>query len=246
MPFWEAHYASEDLSLFSEALEAGFRKPRALRAHYPVVRLLAGLDLPLGTSIELGCGSGAFSLVLARLGLVEEVTLLDYSKAALRAAGKLFSRFGVDCNLVHSTIDSAPFEARSFDLALSGGVIEHYRTAGERAACLAAHLELGRLAFVQAPLSSPFYWMSRSVYTALNRGWPFGYERPVTRRELRRLCGAVGAEVLQSDHQYFTSFHLFTRLHWLPEPGWYTAPLATEVAILARNSSGSRKGAANG
>lgn len=237
LPFWEAHYASEDLSRFAAALAAGFDRPRLLRAFYPVIRMLDGLGAPLGSSIELGCGSGAFSLVLARLGLVREVTLLDYSAAALEAAGRLFSRFSANCTLVHSPIESAPFESGSFDLALSAGVIEHYPSAAGRASCLEAHLELGRLAYVQAPLFSPLYWASRGICTLVKGGWPFGYERPVGRRELERLCREAGAEVLGSDHVYFASFHLFTRLHRLPRPGWYTRPIATEAAVLARRAA---------
>lgn len=234
LSYWDAHYEAEDQGPVIGALEAGFRRPGLLVAHYPMVRLLESLPLPLGSSIELGCGSGSFSLLLKKLGIVKEVTLLDYSTASLEAAHRLFEHFGESCTLVHSAIESAPFQPGAFDLALSAGVIEHYRTPLKRLGCLQAHLELGRFTFVQAPVSSPFYWLSRTAFTVLNRGWPFGYEKPSTTRELRGLASSAGARVLGLDHQYFTSFHLFTRLHWLPRPGWYTFPFMNEIAILAR------------
>jgi SAM-dependent methyltransferase len=235
LPVWEAHYRSEDQEPLLRALEAGFSDRRILEAHYPLVRLLGKIPCPLRSSIELGCGSGAFSLVLKKLGLVEEVTLLDYSIASLTTAQELFKHFDMECDLVHSTIGEAPFRAKAFELALSAGVIEHYRSRAARYSCMSKHLELASYAFLQAPVSSPFYWLSRTVYTAMNRGWPFGFERPVGIFEMHRLARRTGARVIGHDHQYFTSFPLFTRLHWLPMPGWYTIPFANEVAILARS-----------
>ncbi len=243
LPYWDAHYASEDQRPIVEALKAGLGQPRLLYAHYPLARLVGRLPLPLDSSIELGCGSGAFSLVLKKLGMVEKVTLLDYSMASLESARRLFELFEVPCELVHSKIESAPFKPGSFDLALSAGVIEHYRDAEERLGCLDKHLELGRFAFVQAPVSAPFYWLPRAAYTLAHRGWPFGYERPVRFTELRALAGLASAEVLARDHQYFLSFPLYTRLHRLLKPGWYTLPFMNEVAILATRYARVRPGA---
>ena len=234
LDFWETHYRTEDQSVIIAAIEKGLQDRHLLYDHYPAVRMIEKLPVPLESSIELGCGSGAFSLVLKKTGMVNEVTLLDYSRASLEAARALFSHFSERCNLVHADIESAPFKQKAFDLSLSAGVIEHFRTEAERLDCLIAHLEIADLAFIQAPVSSPFYWLSRAAYTAFNRGWPFGYEKPVTLRELRRLATMAGAWILGHDHQYFLSFPLFTRLHRLLRPGWYTWPFQNEIAILAR------------
>jgi len=233
LDFWETHYSNEDQSVIIAALEKGFQNRRLLYAHYPIIRMIRKLTVPLESSIELGCGSGAFSLVLKKTGTVDKVTLLDYSRASLEAARSLFSHFGESCNLVHADIESAPFRRKTFDLSLSGGVIEHFRTEEERLDCLNAHLDIANRAFLQAPVSSPCYWLSRSLFSAYNRGWPFGFEKPVTFRELCKLAKRAGAEILDHDHQYFLSFPLFTRLHKLPKPGWYTWPFLNEIAIIA-------------
>ncbi|MFH1150668.1 MAG: class I SAM-dependent methyltransferase [Actinomycetota bacterium] len=231
---WEAHYGHEDLTTITKALRAGFENPRLILGYYPVARIMEGLGRRLSTSIELGCGSGAFSLVLKKMGYVERVTLVDYSLASLAAARSLFESFDEDCELVHASLDNLPFAPKSFDLALSGGVIEHFRTEKERLECLEAHLDVASLALVQAPVASPMYWSSRLAFSAARGGWPFGYERPVTMREMKALVELAGATILSRDHQYFASFHMFTRLHRVPRPGWYTWPLQNEIAILAR------------
>lgn len=229
---WESYYSSSDQSALISALENGLEKPNLLHAHYSILRLLEHLSLPLSSSIELGSGSGAFSLILKRLGIVEHVTLLDYSEKALLTAKKLFDHFGESCTLVKASIDSMPFRDNAFELSLSAGVIEHYPTPQERMNCFLVHTAVARKAFVQAPVSSPCYWMSRTIYTAINRGWPFGFERPVTMREMRSFARETRVRIIGCDHQYFLSWPLFTRLHWLVRPGWYTWPFQNEISIL--------------
>ena len=233
LDFWDTLFKNEDQAPIVAALEKGFQQRHLLYAHYPVIRMLEKLPVPLESSVELGCGSGAFSLVLKKTGMVHKVTLIDYSRAALEAARALFDHFGETCNLVHADIKSAPFKQKTFELALSGGVIEHFRTEESRFDCLISHLEIADLAFVQAPVSSPCYWLSRIIFTVFNRGWPFGFEKPATLSELRRLATRAGAKILDHDHQYFLSFPLFTRLHRLVNPSWYTWPFQNEIAILA-------------
>lgn len=229
---WDKHYSSTDQSPLVRALEKGFERPSVLHAHYSILRLLERLSLPVEQSIELGAGSGAFSLVLKKLGFVEHVTLLDYSSQALNAARDLFAHFDEKCTLVKASIDSVPFPDDSFDLSLSAGVIEHYPSTQERIACFKAHTSVAKHAFIQAPVSSPCYWASRLVYSAINKGWPFGYEKPVTMRELRRMAGETGVRIIGRDHQYFLSWPLFTKIHRLVTPTWYTWPFQNEISIL--------------
>ncbi|MBN1288504.1 MAG: class I SAM-dependent methyltransferase [Actinobacteria bacterium] len=231
--YWDEHYETEDQNPIAVAIERGVQNPGVLRSHYPLLRMIEGLALPMESSIELGCGSGAFSLLLNLTEAVGSTTLLDYSWPSLRAAGDLFARFNQSCNLVYARLEHAPFKKKAFSLAFSAGVIEHYRTDDERRRCLEAHLDCGNLAFVQAPVGAPGYWLPRIAVTVLKRGWPFGYERPVTMREIKTLINASGAELIKKDHQYFLSFPLFTRIGRLIRPGWYTWPLQNEIAVLA-------------
>jgi len=226
-------------SFFTSNLEKGFRRRELLMSYYPIVRVMSRLSTPLGSSLEIGSGSGTYSLLLKKLGLVREVTLLDYSLEALKAADRLFTHFGENCDLVLSEFGTAPFKKDAFDLTLSGGVIEHYPSDSERLSCLEAHLRYAELAFIQAPVNSICYWFQRALITAIRRGWPFGYEKPVAGGEFKRLASLAGAEVMDMDFQYFGSILVFS-MPWLVRSkgirkrGRAAESVKTDVAVLIR------------
>ena len=222
-------------------LDRGFSMPDRLSAYYPLVRAVSEMPVPPVSSVELGCGSGAYSLVLKKLGLVEKVTLVDYSIESLRTARDLFDHFGESCTLVHSSIESHPFRNGAFDLSFSGGVIEHYPTTAERLACMEAHLAVAGRAFIQAPVNSWCYWIQRAIVTVMKVGWPFGYEKPLTTGEMRRLAGLAGARIERLDYHFFLSFLVFriprsATVRRFLEPVWFTRPMRTELAVLLTRS----------
>ncbi|MHB8896503.1 MAG: class I SAM-dependent methyltransferase [Candidatus Geothermincolia bacterium] len=235
---WDRVYDPMDVAaprLF-KMVSRGLANPGLLDVYYPIVRLLKGSGRSFKTSIELGAGSGTYSLVLKKLGLVEHVTLLDYSRDALLMAQALFQSFGETCQLVHSRVEDAPFRDKAFDLAFSGGLIEHYETREERLACLSDHCRLASTVYLQAPVDLPAYWVQRRLITALKGAWPFGFERPVSEQEIRDLAGSAGATVSAWDYHYFASFLVF----YLPllariVPNirmWIFQPLRMDIACL--------------
>lgn len=237
---WDNVYSSApgmDRSILVKLLRKGFDDPRLLSAYYPLVRLVRKLEAPLESSVELGAGSGLYSLILKKLGLVKEVYLLDYSTEAMERAFQLFNEFNEECTLVLSKLESAPFRRKSFDLAFSGGVIEHYPTSEEQAACLEAHLSIAKYTYIQAPSHAPCYWTQRALITVLKRGWPFGFERPVRTKELLKLVEDKDANVIAEDYQYFLQFvtYLIPALAGSPriaDRGWGIKSLRTDIAFL--------------
>lgn len=135
-----------------------------------------------------------------------------------------------------SRIEEVPLADKAFDLALSGGLIEHYATRQERGACLGHHLRLADLAYVQAPYDTAAYWLQRSIVTVLKRGWPFGFERPMRSREMEMLASSVGASMIAKDYHYSLSILAFYAPGLLKMgvrvPGWLLAPLRTDVGCI--------------
>jgi SAM-dependent methyltransferase len=71
-----------------------------------------GLD-----AVELGCGTGYVSSWMVRRGA--RVVGIDNSREQLRTARMLQREFGVEFPLIHADAERTPFEAESFDFAIS-------------------------------------------------------------------------------------------------------------------------------
>lgn len=90
------------------------------------VRYLRPLLPSRGDAIEVGAGSGR---LLIRLGLEHAYRLvaLDYATYAARAVRENYRRTGCAGHVVLGDALELPFPDGSFDLVLSGGLLEHFR-----------------------------------------------------------------------------------------------------------------------
>lgn len=78
------------------------------------------------TVVEIGCGTGRFSLILAQLGA--QVTLVDLSSHMLKVAAAKLATHGVAQNVrgyVNASIYDLPFPANSVDCVISLNVFNH-------------------------------------------------------------------------------------------------------------------------
>jgi SAM-dependent methyltransferase len=207
-------------------------------------RVIASLDLPAAPSgrariLDAGCGSGRNMVELARLG---EVTGVELSEASVVLARER----GVGEVLEGSVLDM-PFEANSFELAVSLDVIEHLEDD------LGALRELRR---VLAPggallVTVPAYEWLWSAHDELNQ-----HHRRYNRRALCAIAEQAGWRCERTT--YFNSLLLpiatllraLARLNrratessldlWVPpEPlNWLLQrPLQLEAAAIGRGAS---------
>ncbi|MBU0718432.1 MAG: methyltransferase domain-containing protein, partial [Planctomycetes bacterium] len=163
-------------------------------------------------TIELGCGRGDLSVLLARRGA--DVTLLDQSDSALAQARSRFDRLGLDARFERGNLLGAldPWRGR-FDVVLSVGVVEHFRRT-DRTRALAAHHKVLRsdgLAVVSVPHARciPYRWWK--LYLELRGWWPYGLEIPYTKRELQARARAAGFEAIET---HALSFRQSLADHW--------------------------------
>ncbi len=82
-------------------------------------------DRPFGDALEIGSGTGYFSLNLMQLGLIERLVATDISPGMLAELHATSERLGLDVQTQTTDAERLPFDAGSFDLAFGHAVLHH-------------------------------------------------------------------------------------------------------------------------
>jgi ubiquinone/menaquinone biosynthesis C-methylase UbiE len=83
------------------------------------------LDRGYRRSLEIGAGTGYFSLNLLQSGIVAEATCTDISPGMVTALGFNAQRLGLEVKTARADAESLPFADESFDLVLGHAVLHH-------------------------------------------------------------------------------------------------------------------------
>jgi ubiquinone/menaquinone biosynthesis C-methylase UbiE len=91
------------------------------------LRKLVGseLDSGYGRSLEIGAGTGYFSLNLLQAGVVREATCTDISPGMVTTLGANAQRLGLKVRTTRADAEALPFPDASFDLVLGHAVLHH-------------------------------------------------------------------------------------------------------------------------
>jgi len=191
------------------------KNPSHLEAYYPLVRLARRNGLQNLKGLEVGCGCGSYSLILKKVGIINEVTLLDISQTGLDLAKKLFAALGEECQTVRADAMNLPFADGEFDLVLSGGLLEHFRP-NEQSKIVHEQCRVAKNILCQVPASTPAYWAMRTLLTVRFLGWRWGWERPMSLGQLQALFTAENFRIVDRDfHNLLAAgFLLFFPQHY--------------------------------
>jgi SAM-dependent methyltransferase len=91
------------------------------------VRKLIGPELDQGydRALEIGAGTGYFTLNLMLAGVVREATCTDISPGMVTTLGANAERLGLNVKAARADAESLPFASESFDLVLGHAVLHH-------------------------------------------------------------------------------------------------------------------------
>src|SRR3954454_15930771 len=105
-----------------------------------------------GDALEIGAGTGYFSLNLVQAGMVERATATDISPGMLAILEENASRLGLEARTAAAEAETLPFPDESFDLVFGHAVLHHIPDLGRAFSEFARVLRPGgTLAFCGEP-----------------------------------------------------------------------------------------------
>lgn len=122
MPMTYADWAAED-RMPKDAADLRTLPERALADGPWLSRWFAERSFDGQRVLDLGCGSGIFSTLLAKAG--GTVTGVDLTETAVRLAGRTADSNGVSVTLARADAECLPFADGTFDYVYSWGVLHH-------------------------------------------------------------------------------------------------------------------------
>jgi ubiquinone/menaquinone biosynthesis C-methylase UbiE len=88
-------------------------------------KALGGPLTRVGRALEIGAGTGYFSLNLLRAGLIRELVATDISQGMLDELAATAAQLGVSVETVRTEAERLPFPDDSFDLVFGHAVLHH-------------------------------------------------------------------------------------------------------------------------
>src|SRR3954453_8523934 len=88
-------------------------------------KLLGSAPGPFGDSLEIGSGTGYFSLNLVQAGGIERAPCTDISPGMLATLAANARRLALDVRTAEADAEGLPFPDESFDLVLGHAVLHH-------------------------------------------------------------------------------------------------------------------------
>ena len=181
--------------------------------------------------LELGCGTGVFSGILAKNG--RRTTLLDYSGKSVEFCREVFAQAHLPGDFVQADVCQAfPFADRSFDCVWSSGLLEHF-TDEQLRFILKESARVSRKCVISlVPNARSMFYRAGKWYQESHGLWRWGKEDPKhTLKPFFADGGLVDVREFAIDVKTAIEFLYSIRAQWmrrsllllvrlLPESGW--------------------------
>jgi ubiquinone/menaquinone biosynthesis C-methylase UbiE len=128
--------------------------------------------------LDMGCGSGRYSIALAGLG-AKEVTGVDYQEKAFLAAQEYCEKKSLPVTFREANVLALPFGDESFDFVLCNGVLHHTSSIEQGIRELYRVLKKDRKAFLYIYGNGGIFWTTRKVLRNVFGRIPLDYTKEI-------------------------------------------------------------------
>jgi ubiquinone/menaquinone biosynthesis C-methylase UbiE len=128
--------------------------------------------------VDIGCGSGRYSLALALAG-AEDVCAVDYAKKAYAAADRIAQDRGLPVRFEEADVLALPFDDGEFDFVFCNGVLHHTASIERGLSELVRVLRPGGRAFLYLYGAGGIFWETRQALRPIFERIPLEYTKAV-------------------------------------------------------------------
>lgn len=194
----------------------------------PISALFSVIDVKGKKILEIGAGTGADSIFMAKTGA--ESYALDYSEEALALIESNAGEEEVKINLVKSDAASIPYPEGFFDAVFSLGLIEHFKDPSPILKEQCRILKTGGIILVDVPQKYHIYTLEKQ--SKIKRGnWYAGWETQYSAGELEKLVKNHGFKILKT---YAWGFYplFFSKIRYLANTKTGKRLLPRNIAVI--------------
>lgn len=125
--------------------------------------------------LDQGSGVGQFSFTIYKMGFID-VTGMDFSEKLIERARENNNKLKYKCKFVFGDIRDMPFKSDSFNIVVSGGIIEHVPETELTIKELSRVIKKQGYLLIQVPHKFSIFTLLKKVQQFLGI-WKIGYEK---------------------------------------------------------------------
>ena len=170
---WSNHYNMDNLNTVISSIQSG----NVSVWSEELVKICSSKTKGGVHCLEVGCGTGASSLWLAKNGM--SVTALDYTESSVALVKAAAEKLGLgNVNVVHcDATKDLPFGEKQFDYIFQAGLLEHFQT-DEQIRLLRSWARYGKHMISMIPNAASIPYRAGKQLMEKNGTWEYGLEIP--------------------------------------------------------------------
>ncbi|HTS18136.1 MAG TPA: class I SAM-dependent methyltransferase [Verrucomicrobiae bacterium] len=229
--YWDAVWADGQLPMPVNPRARGFRHLYNRRVDAMFRQAFASMETRGKSLVEIGCARSAWLPYFGReFGF--RVSGLDYSELGCEQERQILSRSGVEGEIVCADMLAPPAPwAEAFDVAVSFGVIEHFRETTNCLRALTTLVKPGGILITQIPNMTGLIGRLQKLMNPAT----YAVHVPLTREQLRTAHERAGLHIVHCDYFLSTGFGVVS-LHGLDQ-GRISTRVKRAVLSLMKKSS---------